>query len=64
MTIHYLGLLSRFVDVLELMHLIYNYIIDHSDFFASLKFNGDISIKELCSVELIIDCNENKIIHH
>ena len=52
-TIHSLVLLSRFVDVLELMHLILNYIIDHSGFFASLKCNGDhfkgaLQVSELC----------------
>ena len=45
------------------MHLISNQIEDHSGFFASLKFNGD-EFKGLCRVELIIDCDENKIIDH
>ena len=39
MTIHYLGFLSRFADVLDLMHLAFNYIEDRVGFFASLKFN-------------------------
>ena len=44
MAIHYLAwFLSRLADVLDLMHLTFNYIEDRVGFFASLKFNGDIS---------------------